>query len=114
VLNIIQKGRFEMKKTTLVVKPYIWENIPGHIVLFVSQLDASESGGSSIAQLKQRFGGTTRAMEDPHTHEKYLFDLAPWLHLPEETRLRLQWGFVPEHPIPPNDPLFPKGLSIPK
>jgi hypothetical protein len=102
-----------MEKTILAVRPYVWENIPGHIVLFVNQLDPTDSQGSSIAQLKQRFGGTQREMEDPYTHGKYLFDLTPWLHLPEETRLQLQWGFKPEHPIPPDDPLFPKGLRRP-
>ena len=80
-----------MNRTILAVRPYVWENIPGHIVLFVNQLDPTDSQGSSIAQLKQRFGGTQREMEDPYTHGKYLFDLTPWLHLPEETRLQLQW-----------------------
>jgi hypothetical protein len=97
-------------RTTLVVRPYVWENIPGHIVLFVDQLDPAHPQGSSIAHLKQRFGGVQRAMEDPYTHAKYLFDLTPWLHLPEETRLRLRWGFAPEHPIPPSDPRYPKHL----
>lgn len=31
---------------------------------------------------------------------KYVFDLTPWLHLPEETNLQLRWGFVPEHQFP--------------
>jgi len=99
-------------KTTLAVKPYVWNHIPGHIVLNVYQFDASSPArqGSSIAQLKQRFGGIQKEIEEPYTHSKYVFDLTPWLHLPEETHLQLRWGFVPEHPIPPNDPRYPKPL----
>lgn len=99
-----------MKRTILVVKPYVWENIPGNIVLFVNELDPSDTQGSSIAQLEHRFRGTQREMEDPYTHGKYLFDLTPWLHVPAETRLQLQWGFKPEYPIPRSDPRYPKGL----
>lgn len=100
-----------MKRTILEIKPYVWRSIPGHSVLFVNQLDPDDTRGFSIAELKQRFGGTQKEMRDPFTHEKYVFDLTPWLHLPEETRLLLQWGFKPERPIPPGDPRYPGNLD---
>lgn len=100
-----------MKKTIMVIKPYVWRNMPGYGVLFVNQLDPADVRGSSIAELKQRFGGTQKEMEEPFTHEKFLFDLTPWLHLPEEIRLQLQWGFKPEHPIPPGDPRYPRDIQ---
>ena len=47
-----------MKRTILIIKPYVWKDIPGYSVLFVNQLDPADTRGSSIAELKQRFGGT--------------------------------------------------------
>ena len=100
-----------MKRTILEISPCVWRAIPGHSVLFVNELAPGDTKGSTIAELKQRFGGTLKEMQDPFTHEKFLFDLTPWLHLPEETRLLLQWGFKPEHPIQHGDPRYPENLD---
>lgn len=100
-----------MKRTTLEIRPCVWRNMQGHSVLFVNQLDPGDTWGSSIAELKQRFRGTQKEMQEPFTHEKFLFDLTPWLHLPEETRLQLQWAFKPDHPIVRSDPRYPKNLA---
>jgi hypothetical protein len=97
-----------MKRTALLVKPYVWNEIPGHVVLFVREGEPGDTGETPISDWLQRFGGPQCELNVPFTGGIYRFDLTPWLHLPPETPLELRWGFLPEQPISQDDPRYPQ------
>ena len=104
-------------KEIIQVETTEWRNIPGNAILEVTDFSPSEFARlqsspnpqgalrnflkhpTTIGQWKQRFGGTQTHLNHPASNKKFLFDLSPWSHLPDDTYLLLDWKFVPLHPI---------------
>ncbi|SRR6266446_77017 len=104
---------------TLIIGPYTWHNIPGHLIVEAADVAPSDWANQrdqsgkpllkpkTIDELKQQFGGMQGYLAHPFNNQKFSFDLTPWLHLDGKRYLRFDWKFQPEHPIPPTDPRYP-------
>jgi hypothetical protein len=111
----------------ILIGPYKWDEIPGQVSVTVTAITPNDWKSTSpeglpvappqtIRELKQQFGGTKGHLTDAISGQKFLFDLAPWNHLNEETYLQMSWSFRPDHPIPPHiTPPWRKGrIGVPE
>ncbi len=91
-------------KQTINVGATVWRGIHGVAIVEVTDFVPNDPTHQQVPTIREwigRFRGTQKQLIHPFTKKAFHFDLHPWLQLPEETHLLLEWKFVPDRSMYP-------------
>lgn len=94
----------------LEIGSYTWNNIPGKIVLEISDTAPLKHAPApttvrQLKELQQQLGGH---LVDPISKQPYTLDLG---HLHDDTQLWMTWLIVADEKVHPSDPRHPRNYQ---